>query len=292
MSLSTENSRISVRKTYKNFVAGQFPRSESGRVFEFKTTESDVLINLSLSSRKDVRDAVTAAHAGFDKWKKTTAYNRGQILYRVAEMMESRKLQLLQDLQWQGLSLMEAQAELNASIDRCLHYAGWSDKYQQLFGAINPVASSHFNFTTLEPMGVVGILAPRSSSLLGLLSLLLPAIVGGNAVVTLASEELPLCAVSLSEILATSDLPAGVVNILTGRRGELLPSFATHMDIACVAVGSASKEELQTLEAEAAHSVKRIRSIDLDDWISAKGQGPHYILDFQEAKTTWHPVGL
>jgi acyl-CoA reductase-like NAD-dependent aldehyde dehydrogenase len=293
MSINSQASeRLSVRKTYKNFVGGQFPRSESGRTYEYISPSADVRINVSLSSRKDVRDAVTTAKAAGEKWAHATAYNRGQILYRIAEVMEARHSQFVEELQWQGQSLNEARYETQTAIDRVLHYAGWSDKYQQIFGSVNPVASSHFNFTCFEPTGVVGVLAPQKNPLVGLVSFMAPILVGGNSSVILASEDCPLSAVSLSEVLSTSDVPAGVVNILTGKRAELLPTYSTHMEISCVAVGDASSEELKALETEAAFSVKRVRSLSADNWCDAQWQGPSWILDYQESKTTWHPIGL
>ena len=285
--------RLQVRKTYKNFVGGAFPRSESGRTYEVKSkSQAGDLINVSLSSRKDVRDAVTVARTAGEKWATTTAYNKGQILYRIAEILETRKAQLVDELLWQGLTRSEALEEVGVAVDRCVHYAGWSDKYQQVFGTVNPVASKHFNFTTLEPMGVVAAVAPDRFPLVGLISLLAPVIVGGNTILLLASEESPLSAVSLAEALATSDVPAGVVNIITGHRRELLPSLATHMEINALAMADTEASDVQMAESEASQSVKRIRPYSATDWRSIDQQGPQWILDFLESKTTWHPIGL
>jgi acyl-CoA reductase-like NAD-dependent aldehyde dehydrogenase len=284
--------RIGVLKTYKLYIDGKFPRTESGRYYELKSSKGAVLANISWSSKKDLRDAVTAARAAFAKWSKTTAYNRGQILYRMAEMMEGRSAQFRTELEQQGLSAKEASEEVSASIDRLIHYAGWSDKYQQIFSSVNPVASSHFNFSILEPTGVVTVVTPESSSLLGFISAIAPVICGGNTVVALASTSMPLGAITFGEILATSDLPAGVINILTGYRKELLTPMANHMDVNAIIYCGDDEAEMKNLQQNAVHNLKRVHLYSEKDWSSTDAQSPYMILDTQEVKTTWHPIGI
>jgi len=283
--------RLSVNKTYKIYVDGKFPRTESGRYFEFQSKKGDMKANICQCSRKDIRDAVTAAKNATTKWAAATHYNRGQILYRIAEMLEARKGQFIEELLWQGSTESEAKKEVELCIDRLVYYAGWSDKYQQIFSTVNPVASSHFNFSMLEPMGVIAILADENTSLLGLISLMAPVIVGGNTCVILSSSSKPLCSVSFAEVLNSSDVPSGVVNILTGFRKELLSQFASHMEIMAMAYAGDSKEEKATIEAQAVENLKRVRAYMNFDWDRESSQGPYFILDYQETKTTWHPVG-
>ena len=283
---SDKSDRLAVLKTYKLYVNGAFPRTESGRFYALKDNSGTVIANVCLSSRKDLRDAVTAARAAFTSWAGRSAYNRGQIIYRIAEMLESRAESFVSELLQMGLVRKAALAEVQAAVDRLVYYAGWSDKYQQIFSSVNPVASSHFNFSVPEPMGVIGVTAPEESPLLGFVSVVAPAIVGGNTVVALASESSPLSAVSFGEVLHSSDVPAGVVNILTGTRSELLGHLSSHMDInAVVYTGEDSKERL-LVDQNAALNVKRVISVD-----DIENQGPYQILDLQEIKTTWHPVG-
>jgi acyl-CoA reductase-like NAD-dependent aldehyde dehydrogenase len=263
-------SRLPVKKTYKLFVGGTFPRSESGRTY---LAEGQ---NVARASRKDLRDAVRAARAAFPGWAGATAYNRGQVLYRVAEMMEARRADLA--------ALCSGTGEVDRSIDRFVWYAGWADKLAQVLGGTNPVAGPYFNFTIPEPTGVVGILAPREPALEGCVSRLAPAIVGGNAVVVVASEQHPLAAVELAEALATSDVPGGVVNILTGHRDELAPWLAGHMDVNALDVTGADGLAPE-LEKEAAENVKRVVRG------AADGQSPWEIASFLELKTVWHPIG-
>jgi acyl-CoA reductase-like NAD-dependent aldehyde dehydrogenase len=247
---------------------------------------------MCLCSRKDFRDAVVAARAAQSSWAGKSAYLRGQILYRIAEMLEGRAAQFVEELTTTGLTTSAARLEVEKSIDRVLYYAGWSDKYQQIFSSVNPVASSHFNFSLLEPTGVVAILSSEETGLIGLISTIMPAIVGGNTCIALASTSKPLAAVTLAEVLATSDLPGGVVNLLTGKRAELLEHFANHMDVnACLYCGN-DRDELATVRTKAALNVKRAISYDRDDWMSDEAQSPYFILDTQEVKTTWHPVGV
>ncbi len=264
-------SRLPVRKTYKLFVGGEFPRSESGRTYEAEGQ------NVARASRKDVRDAVRVARGAFPKWAGMTAYNRGQVLYRVAEMMEARRSEFA--------DLCSGPKEVERSIDRFVWYAGWADKLAQVIGSSNPVAGPYFNFTVPEPQGVAGILAPQEPALAGLVSRVAPALVGGNAVVVVASEPHPLAAVELAEALATADVPGGVVNILTGLREELAPVLAAHMDVNALDVSGADGE-VGELERLAADNVKRVIRGAADD------QSAWEISRFLELKTVWHPIGV
>jgi len=280
--------RIEVLKTYKIFIGGQFPRTESGRYYPLKL-KNNMTVNVSLSSRKDFRNAVVAARGAFSVWSSRAAFNRGQILYRIAEMLEGRKEQFLEELQQLGYTAAKAKKEIELSIDRLVYYAGWADKYQQLHSSVNPVASSHFNFSVPEPMGVVAIMADESSALLGLISVIAPCIVGGNACIILASENKPTCAITFAEVLATSDVPAGVVNILTGNRKELHTHFSSHMDVNAVINSNSEKNFNKTIGENASLNVKRV-FIWNKNWNDEKEQGPYFITDLQEIKTTWHPI--
>lgn len=282
-------SRLSVLKTYKLFIGGQFPRSESGRYYELKNKKKASLANVSLSSRKDFKNAVVAARSAFDGWSNRTAFNRGQILYRIAEMLEGRKAQFIDELTLQGISVKEAEREIAISIDRLIYYAGWCDKYQQIFSAVNPVASSHFNFSVPEPTGVVSIIVPQGFALLGLISMMLPVISGGNTCVILASESYPLAAITFCEVLATSDLPAGVVNVLTGSSTELHEHMSSHMDVNAIIYGGNNKSELKRIQENCSLNVKRFFNWN-KDWKKEENQNPYLILDLQEIKTTWHPI--
>jgi acyl-CoA reductase-like NAD-dependent aldehyde dehydrogenase len=281
--------RINVLKTYKIFIGGQFPRTESGRYYPLLNKKGDTLANICLSSRKDFRNAVVAARAAFGGWSGRAAMNRGQILYRIAEMMEGRKSQLTDELIQMGNTAKSAQEEVNWAIDRTVYYSGWCDKYQALFGSVNPVASSHFNFSVPEPMGVVAIIGPETPSLLGLVSSIMPAIAGGNTVILLASETQPLCAVTMAEILHSSDLPGGVVNILTGNSAELHSHFASHMDVNAVVYYRNNDKEIRNIQELASLNVKRSFIKNEDAWKS-ESESPYSILDLQEIKTTWHPI--
>lgn len=281
--------RLEVLKTYKIYIGGQFPRTESGRYYTPVDKKGNALANMCLSSRKDLRNAVVAARKAFGPWSERAAFNRSQILYRIGEMLEGRKAQFIEELMKQGSSGTKAEEEVAMAVDRCVYYAGWCDKYTQVFSSVNPVASSHFNFSTLEPTGVVGIIAPQTNSLIGLVSTILPVIAGGNSCVVLASENLPLCSVTFAEVLATSDLPGGVVNILTGTEKELLDQFHSHMDINAVVYAGGNKENATKLEAGADCNVKRIFVYDTD-FAAENDENPYYILDTQEVKTTWHPI--
>jgi acyl-CoA reductase-like NAD-dependent aldehyde dehydrogenase len=264
-------SRLPVRKTYKLFVGGAFPRSESGRTYEAQGQ------NVARASRKDVRDAVRAARGAFGKWSAMTAYNRGQVVYRIAEMMEARRAKLAE--------LCAGRAEVERSIDRFVWYAGWADKLAQVIGSSNPVAGPYFNFTVPEPTGVVAVLAPEEPPLLGLVSRVAPVLVGGNAVVVAASESSPLAAIELAEVLATSDVPGGVVNVLTGRKAELAPVLAAHMDVNALDLAGADGDVAE-LERVAAENVKRVVHGRPDV------QSPWEIASFLELKTVWHPIGV
>lgn len=281
--------RIPVLKTYKLYIGGQFPRTESGRYYELKDKKKKLLANMCLSSRKDFRNAVVAARGAFAGWSGRSAFNRSQIIYRIAEMLEGRKAQLIDELVQQGSTPVQAKNEVVASIDRLIYYAGWCDKYTQIFSSVNPVASSHFNFSVPEPTGVVSVIAPEETSLLGLVSVITPVIAGGNTCVVLASETKPLCAITFAEILATSDLPGGVVNILTGTSAELHSHFSNHMDVNAIIYCRKNKDEIKAIGENASLNVKRTFYWN-KDWTKAENQNPYLILDLQETKTTWHPI--
>ena len=281
--------RLGVRKTYKLFIGGAFPRSESGRSYPVHSKDGALLAYAAQGSRKDVRDAVVAARSAFAGWSGATAYNRGQILYRVAEMLEGRAAQFAAEVAAaDGGRKARAEAEVAAAIDRWVWYAGWSDKVAQVAGAANPVAGPYFNFSVPEPTGVVAILAPADSSLLGLVSVVAPAIVTGNTAVVVASESRPLPAISLAEVLATSDLPAGVVNVLTGRTAELAPVLAGHMDVNAIDLTGIEAPARTALEELAASNIKRV-SYGNEDW--AAMPGTQRLMSFLETKTVWHPAG-
>jgi acyl-CoA reductase-like NAD-dependent aldehyde dehydrogenase len=291
-------SRLPITKTPKCYVGGAFIRSESGKVQPLLDQTGAFVANIPQCSRKDLRNAVEAAAKAGPGWAKRTAFNRGQILYRLAEMMEARAQELVSALlltrPQNAKTTAAAALEVRASIDRTVHYAGWTDKYEALLGSVNPVASPHFNFTTVEPVGIVGILAPEQAPLLGLLSLVLPAITSGNAVVALASPTEPYPALLLGEMLATSDLPGGVVNLLTGTRKDLLPTFATHEHLRAISA-MVGPDERRELRAGAAASIKRthLRKEEQDiDWQDARQQGLEEIRALIELKTIWHPVGV
>ncbi|SHF46762.1 Aldehyde dehydrogenase family protein [Fodinibius roseus] len=286
--------RVEVSKTYKTYIDGTFPRTESGRYYKVYDGNGDILANACQCSRKDVRDAVLAARDAFDGWSNRSAYNRGQILYRIAEMLETRKAQFIEELETIGYKTSDARSEVEASIDRLIYYAGWSDKYQQVFGSINPVASSHFNFSLPEPTGVVTIWAPGEQPLLGLISVIAPVIVGGNSCVVLSSEKYPLSAISFAEVLHSSDVPAGVVNILTGFRKELLKHMTSHMDVNAFFVTDPDidREQRKQMDEHGALNLKHIIRKSVDNWEDKESKSPYFITDFQEIKTTWHPVGF
>ena len=278
--------RIPVQKTYKLYIGGAFPRTESGRFYRVEDGRGKLLANMCQASRKDLRNAVVAARKAFSDWAGRSAYNRGQILYRVAEILETRRDQFIAELKSQGLPIAAPRGEVDQSIEQLVYYAGWADKYQQVFSTVNPVSSSHFNFSILEPTGVVGILAPATPSLLGIVATMAPVVCGGNSCVVLASETKPLCSITLAEVLETSDFPAGVVNVLTGTRSELLEQFATHMDINAIVYCGDDATELRVVQEGASLNVKRI--VHCTDTVATD---PYRILEAQEVKTTWHPIG-
>jgi acyl-CoA reductase-like NAD-dependent aldehyde dehydrogenase len=281
--------RLSVRKTYKLYIGGAFPRSESGRSYTVDDAKGNFLANASRASRKDVRDAVVAARKAQSGWAGRTPYNRGQILYRVAEMLEGRREQFTEEVRAAGLSKTAARAEVDAAVDRWVWYAGWADKLAQVTGSANPVSGPFFNFSTPEPTGVVGIVAP-DGPLLGLVSVLAPVIVTGNTAVLVAAEPSPLPAITLGEVLATSDLPGGVVNILTGHRAELAPWLASHMDVNGLDLTGVPGDLATECEQAAADNLKRVLRPAENDW--AADPGTNRMTTFLETKTVWHPVGV
>jgi acyl-CoA reductase-like NAD-dependent aldehyde dehydrogenase len=282
--------RLEVLKTYKIYIGGQFPRTESGRYYIATNAGGKKLANVCLSSRKDFRDAVVAARGAFGGWSGRAAFNRSQILYRMAEMLEGRKAQFIDELIQQDSSKRKAEREVNVAIDRLIYYAGWCDKFQQLFSAVNPVATSHFNFSVPEPTGVVAIIAPQKDSLLGLVSVIAPVIAGGNTCVVLASETKPLCSVTFAEVLNSSDLPGGVVNILTGKLSELAAWFVDHMDVNATIYCENDSTVQKMMQEKSAMNLKRVFFYNKVNWYTEEGQSPYFIMDTQEIKTTWHPV--
>ncbi len=282
--------RLEVLKTYKIYIGGQFPRTESGRYYTPKNKAGQALANVCLSSRKDFREAVVSARNAFGGWSAKAAFNRGQILYRIAEMLEGRKAQFIDELVKQDSTAKQAEEEVNTCIDRLIYYAGWCDKFQQVFGAVNPVASSHFNFSVPEPTGVVSIIAPQQTSLLGLVSVIAPVIAGGNTCIVLASETKPLCAVTFAEVLNSSDVSGGVVNILTGKPSELVKFFADHMDVNSIIYCETDVETKKLIQEKAALNVKRVVLYDKIKWNTDEAETPYFIMDTQEIKTTWHPI--
>jgi len=287
--------RLAVRKTYKLYVGGAFPRSESGRSYEITDARGRFLANAAMASRKDARDAVVAARKAYGGWSGATAYNRGQVLYRVAEVMEGRRAQFVDEVAaGEGVTRPRAEKAVDAAVDRWVWYAGWADKIAQVAGSSNPVAGPYFDFSVPEPTGVVAVLAPQSSSLLGLISVLAPVIVSGNTAVVVASEARPLPAITMGEALATSDVPGGVVNLLTGRTAEIAPWLASHMDVNAVDLtGVAGDDDLaRTLENDAAENLKRVLRAPATepDWAAEPGLGR--LTAYLETKTVWHPVGI
>jgi acyl-CoA reductase-like NAD-dependent aldehyde dehydrogenase len=289
---ATSNGRLEVRKTYKLFVGGAFPRSESGRTYEVLSASGSFLANAAKASRKDARDAVLSARKGFGAWSGATAYNRGQVLYRVAEMMEGRRAQFIADVRdAEGSDESAAARQVDAAVDRWVWYAGWADKLAQVLGSANPVAGPYFNFSLPEPTGVVVAVAPADSSLLGIVSVIAPAIVSGNAIVAIASMPRPIPAITLTEVLATSDVPGGVVNVLTGDAVEMMPWLATHADVNAIDLTGIEDSEFATsLLRDAAGTVKRVRGSESPDWFADPGIGR--LRSFIETKTVWHPLGV
>ena len=285
------NDRIKVLKTYKIYIGGQFPRTESGRYYPLSLTDKSV-VNVCLSSRKDFRNAVVKAREAQESWASRSALNRSQILYRIAEMLETRSAQFVEEMIFQGSTKVAAKLEVEQSVDRLIYYAGWCDKYNPIFSSVNPVSSSHFNFSSTEPMGVIALIASQKSALLGLISVIAPAIASGNTCVVLASNSKPLSAITFAEVLNSSDLPGGVVNIMTGEVKELLPHFSNHMDVNAIYLCTDNADEKKLAETNASLNVKRARIETEQDWASSTCESPYRIMDFLEVKTTWHPIGI
>ena len=284
--------RIDVLKTYKTYVGGKFPRSESGHTYAVKNKKDKTVANACRCTRKDVRDAVVAARTAFSGWSGRSAYNRGQILYRIAEMLEGRKDQFVEELELLDIKKKDALKEVELSVDRLVYYAGWTDKISQVFGTVNPVASQHFNFSMPDATGVVGITSPQESPLLGLISTIAPVIAGGNVCVVLSSEKFPLPAVSFGEVLHASDVPGGVVNILTGYQEEMIDHLSSHMDVNGILNTNSEKNIRKQIDENSSLSVKRTYHLTENNWIETEHENPYYILNFQEIKTTWHPIGV
>jgi acyl-CoA reductase-like NAD-dependent aldehyde dehydrogenase len=290
-----KESRLAVQKTYKLFIGGKFVRGENGRVLPARDSDNRILANYCRASRKDFRDAVKAARTALGDWSKQSAYLRGQILYRAAEMLEMREAELQEELsRANGRREKSARNEVVQTIDRLVHYAGWTDKFSQVFGSVNPVASSHFNFTIPEATGVVVVICPDAPPLLGLVSLIAPVILSGNTAVVLTSPLKPLPALTFSEIIATSDLPAGVVNIISGDRTELAPHFASHMDVNAIVDASGDAKIEKALQSGGGYNVKRYvrRELLPNEWGTSAAENPYWIMDTIEMKTAWHPIGL
>ncbi len=285
-------SRLNINKTYKLYIGGKFPRTESGRYYPVNDSKGNLIANMCLSSRKDFRNAVVVARKVQGTWAGVSALNKGQILYRIAEMLEGRRDQFIAELVLLGSSRKDAETEVDLSIDRLVYYAGWSDKYQQFFSSVNPVSSAHFNFTAMEPTGVVAAIAPEQQGLLGLVSVIAPVIVGGNSIIILASENKALSAISFAEVLNSSDVPGGVVNILTGKRTELIEHMASHMDVNAVIYCGNDEKEFKTIQELAATNVKRTVFYKKQDWNNEANESPYFIEKTLEAKTTWHPVKI
>jgi acyl-CoA reductase-like NAD-dependent aldehyde dehydrogenase len=285
------DSRVAVRKTYKLYLGGAFPRSESGRSYPVHDPRGRLLAHAAQASRKDLRDAVRAARAAQPGWAGATAYNRGQVLYRVAEVLDGRREQFVEEVRAaEGGTAAAARRQVDAAVDRWVHYAGWADKYAQVAGSTNPVAGPYFAFSLPEPTGVVGVVAPPDSSLLGLVSVLAPVLTTGNTAVVIASEERPLPAVSLGEVLATSDVPGGVVNLLTGSPAELAPWLASHRDVNALDLSGVEEADRVALSVAAADNVKRVFAPGPEDWFTSPGVAR--LAAFVETKSVWHPIGV
>ena len=281
--------RVDILKTYKLYINGQFPRSESGRYLPLTDARKKLLANISYASRKDFRNAVSAARSAFPAWQARAPFNKSQILYRIAEMLEGRRAQFVAELQSVSVSEKAATEEVEMCIDRIVHFAGWCDKFQQVYTSVNPVSGPFFNFSVPEPMGVVAIVAPQKPGLLGLVSTLLPVIAGGNTCVIFAGKFAPHCAISFAEVLHTSDVPAGIVNILTGDLPEVIPYMAGHMDVDAIWYVDDNQDILDDFREKSTVNFKRIAG-DRPKWNSAEADLPDLIMRFQEIKTTWHPI--
>jgi len=283
-------SRIEVLKTYKMYIGGKFPRTESGRYYSLKNTKGEEIANMCTGSRKDFRNAVVEARKAFEPWSNRTAYNRSQILYRIAEMLEGRKAQFIDELMQIGSTKKQAENEVFTSIDRLIYYAGWADKYQQISSSVNPVSGPYFNFTIQEPTGVVAVIAPEENGLIGLVSTIAPIIVSGNSCIVLASESKALCSVSFAEVVNSSDVPGGVINILTGNAEELIPHFSTHKDVNSMLYCGNDKKATQLIKENSTTNLKRIVVKKDIDWMKNENESPYFITKFTEVKTTWHPI--
>jgi len=289
---NTNRSRLGVLKTYKIYIGGKFPRTESGRYYIAQSASGDKIANVCLSSRKDFREAVVAARNAQKGWASRSAFNRSQVLYRIAEMLEGRKMQFVDEMVLQGMTRQAAVKEADLSVDRLVYYAGWCDKYQQIFSSVNPVASSDFNFSVPEAMGVVALIAPEDTALLGLVSVIAPAIAGGNTCVALASESNPLCSITFGEVLHSSDVPGGVVNILTGKKKELASHFSNHMDVNAIVYCGDDNAMASHIKSNSVSNLKRAIIKKENNWANSKWETPYLIADTQEIKTTWHPIGV
>jgi acyl-CoA reductase-like NAD-dependent aldehyde dehydrogenase len=286
------SNRIDILKTYKTYVGGAFPRSESGHTYALSNKSGKTIANVCRCTRKDVRDAMVKARAAQNGWKNRSAYNRGQILYRIAEMLEGRKDQFESEMELMDIKKKIARKNIELSIDRLIYYAGWTDKISQVYGTVNPVASSHFNFSIPEPTGVIGIIAPQEFPLLGLVSMMAPVIAGGNTALILASEKYPLSSVSFGEVLHASDVPGGVVNILTGFQNEMISHLSSHLDLNGVYNANKDADIRKQIDENCALNVKRRQHITDVEWTDSNQESPYHIMDFQEIKTTWHPIGV
>ena len=284
--------RLEVLKTYKTYVGGKFPRSESDRTYRVTNLKGTHIASACRCTRKDIRDAVVAARASFSGWSSRSAYNRSQVLYRIAEMLEGRKEQFVSELKLAGVKEKDARAEVLTAIDRLIYFAGWPDKISQVFGTVNPVASAHFNFSSPDATGVVGIIAPDENPLLSAISMIAPVIASGNTCILVSSETNPLPAVSFGEVLHASDVPGGVVNILTGYRSEMVDSLSSHKDVNAIFNSIDEPETRKLIDENASISVKRTSQYSPDDWFSGEHENPYLVLEFMETKTTWHPVGF
>lgn len=280
---------MEILKTYKLYIGGQFPRTESGRSYQIQSAAGQAIANACLGSKKDIRNAVQAARKAQAGWANKSGFNRSQIIYRIAEMLEARKVQFIDELMLMGQTEQSAVEEVQLSIDRLVYYAGWADKYQALSSSVNPVSSAHFNFSVPEPMGVIGVVACQKTALLGLISQTIPLLVGGNTVVVIANTLKALSAISFAEVLATSDVPGGVVNILTGDVAEMLPTLAGHMDVNALSLTTIQEDLSRSAQEAAIDNLKRYQLYHLD-FSAPQNQGLPFITDFQEIKTTWHPI--
>jgi acyl-CoA reductase-like NAD-dependent aldehyde dehydrogenase len=283
--------RLTILKTYKIFIGGKYERSESGRYYPLTDKSGKQIANICQSSRKDFRNAVSAARTSQPGWASRSAYNRAQILYRMAEMMDGRTSQLIDELKLEGYTTKEAQQQVEQSVDSLIYFAGWCDKISQVFGTVNPVASSHFNFSVPEPTGVVAVFSPEKAALSGLILSMAPIIASGNTCVIVLPEQHPLAGLTFAEILGTSDLPGGVVNILSGSESELIDSATSHMDVNAVSYHRSHLESIKTIQLNAALNVKRVHFYNTDIAKNVESESPYRVLDFMEIKTTWHPIG-